>query len=231
MNGGSGAVKNGITDAAISAKLATRKHVSLPEFDITAKVMLVGDSSVGKTCLLTKFRDGTFLSGSFICTVGIDFRNKVVEVDDVKVKMQIWDTAGQERFRSITRAYYREAEALLLVYDVTNPTSFHNVRDWVTEIQESAKTDAIIMLLGNKADLVASRVITTEQGQNLAEESGLAFMETSAKSGFNVELCFTALARTLRELKCGDHAQGKPDGRKSLRSYISQNTSTGGCSC
>ncbi|CAL8263117.1 unnamed protein product [Arctogadus glacialis] len=91
-------------------------------------VMLVGDSGVGKTCLLVRFKDGAFLAGSFISTVGIDFRNKVMNIDTIKVKLQIWDTAGQERFRSVTHAYYRDAHALLLLYDVTNKGSFDNIR-------------------------------------------------------------------------------------------------------
>ncbi|XP_013865509.1 ras-related protein Rab-26 isoform X2 [Austrofundulus limnaeus] len=97
-------------------------------YDIAFKVMLVGDSGVGKTCLLVRFKDGAFLAGSFISTVGIDFRNKVLNIDGVKVKLQIWDTAGQERFRSVTHAYYRDANALLLLYDVTNKSSFDNIQ-------------------------------------------------------------------------------------------------------
>ncbi|KAK6301982.1 hypothetical protein J4Q44_G00280350 [Coregonus suidteri] len=97
-------------------------------YDITFKVMLVGDSGVGKTCLLVRFKDGAFLAGSFISTVGIDFRNKVLNIDALKVKLQIWDTAGQERFRSITHAYYRDAHALILLYDVTNKASFDNIK-------------------------------------------------------------------------------------------------------
>ncbi|XP_075755972.1 ras-related protein Rab-26 isoform X1 [Pelodiscus sinensis] len=97
-------------------------------YDVAFKVMLVGDSGVGKTCLLVRFKDGAFLAGSFISTVGIDFRNKVLNVDGVKVKLQIWDTAGQERFRSVTHAYYRDAHALLLLYDVTNRASFDNIQ-------------------------------------------------------------------------------------------------------
>uniref|UniRef100_A0AAZ3QX35 Ras-related protein Rab-26 n=1 Tax=Oncorhynchus tshawytscha TaxID=74940 RepID=A0AAZ3QX35_ONCTS len=97
-------------------------------YDIAFKVMLVGDSGVGKTCLLVRFKDGAFLAGSFISTVGIDFRNKVLNIDALKVKLQIWDTAGQERFRSVTHAYYRDAHALLLLYDVTNKASFDNIK-------------------------------------------------------------------------------------------------------
>ncbi|XP_048653870.1 ras-related protein Rab-37 isoform X9 [Marmota marmota marmota] len=133
--------------------------------------MLLGDSGVGKTCFLIQFKDGAFLSGTFIATVGIDFRNKVVTVDGVRVKLQIWDTAGQERFRSVTHAYYRDAQALLLLYDITNKSSFDNIRAWLTEIHEYAQRDVVIMLLGNKADVSSERVIRSEDGETLARVS------------------------------------------------------------
>ncbi|XP_074777921.1 ras-related protein Rab-37 isoform X3 [Athene noctua] len=156
--------------------------------------MLLGDSGVGKTCFLLQFKDGAFLSGTFIATVGIDFRNKVVAVDGVKVKLQIWDTAGQERFRSVTHAYYRDAQALLLLYDITSKMSFDNIRAWLTEIHEYAQKDVVIMLLGNKADVSSERAVRTEDGASLAREYGVPFMETSAKTGMNVELAFLAIA-------------------------------------
>uniref|UniRef100_A0A8C5R2T4 small monomeric GTPase n=1 Tax=Leptobrachium leishanense TaxID=445787 RepID=A0A8C5R2T4_9ANUR len=160
-----------------------------------SQVMLLGDSGVGKTCFLIQFKDRAFLSGTFLATVGIDFRNKVVRVDGVNVKLQIWDTAGQERFRSVTHAYYREAQALLLLYDITNRTSFDNVRAWLTEVYENAHKDVVIMLLGNKSDVTGSRVIRKEDGESLAKEYGVPFMETSAKTGMNVELAFVAVAK------------------------------------
>ncbi|XP_032178908.1 ras-related protein Rab-37 isoform X1 [Mustela erminea] len=193
-----------------------------PSYDVTGKVMLLGDSGVGKTCLLIQFKDGAFLSGTFIATVGIDFRNKVVTVDGVRVKLQIWDTAGQERFRSVTHAYYRDAQALLLLYDITNKSSFDNIRAWLTEIHEYAQRDVVIMLLGNKshrpsaegrqwlllqADVSNERVIRSEDGETLAREYGVPFMETSAKTGMNVELAFLAIAKELKY-----RALWQPDG-------------------
>ncbi|XP_024409665.2 ras-related protein Rab-37 isoform X4 [Desmodus rotundus] len=169
-----------------------------PSYDLTHKVMLLGDSGVGKTCFLIQFKDGAFLSGTFIATVGIDFRNKVVTVDGVRVKLQIWDTAGQERFRSVTHAYYRDAQALLLLYDITNKSSFDNIRAWLTEIHEYAQRDVVILLLGNKADVSSGRVIRSEDGEMLAREYGVPFMETSAKTGMNVELAFLAIAKELK---------------------------------
>ncbi|XP_034264613.1 ras-related protein Rab-37 isoform X4 [Pantherophis guttatus] len=126
-------------------------------------------------------------------------KNKVVTVDDVKVKLQIWDTAGQERFRSVTHAYYRDAQALLLLYDITNKVSFDSIRAWLTEIHEYAQKDVVIMLLGNKADMSSERVIRTEDGESLAREYGVPFMETSAKTGMNVELAFLAIAKELKQ--------------------------------
>ncbi|XP_034526497.1 ras-related protein Rab-26 isoform X3 [Ailuropoda melanoleuca] len=120
--------------------------------------MLVGDSGVGKTCLLVRFKDGAFLAGTFISTVGIDFRNKVLDVDGMKVKLQIWDTAGQERFRSVTHAYYRDAHA-------SPPQA------WLTEIQEYAQHNVVLMLLGNKVDSAQERVVKREDGEKLAKVS------------------------------------------------------------
>ncbi|XP_006146457.1 ras-related protein Rab-26 isoform X3 [Tupaia chinensis] len=139
----------------------------LPFF--TSRVMLVGDSGVGKTCLLVRFKDGAFLAGTFISTVGIDFRNKVLDVDGTKVKLQLWDTAGQERFRSVTHAYYRDAHALLLLYDVTSKASFDNIQAWLTEIRESAQPDVVLMLLGNKVDSAQEHAVRREDGEKLAK--------------------------------------------------------------
>ncbi|XP_061703432.1 ras-related protein Rab-26-like [Syngnathoides biaculeatus] len=193
-------------------------------YDIAFKVMLVGDSGVGKTCLLVRFKDGAFLAGSFISTVGIDFRNKVLSIDGVKVKLQIWDTAGQERFRSVTHAYYRDAHALLLLYDVTNKTSFDNIQAWLTEIHEYAQQDVVLMLLGNKADATHERAVKREDGERLAKEFGVPFMETSARSGLNVELAFTAVAKELK------HRSGKdPCENFKLQEFVNAEVKSASC--
>ncbi|XP_028311917.1 ras-related protein Rab-26-like [Gouania willdenowi] len=199
--------------------------ISSSEFyDISFKVMLVGDSGVGKTCVLVRFKDGAFLAGSFISTVGIDFRNKVLNIDGVKVKLQIWDTAGQERFRSVTHAYYRDANALLMLYDVTNKSSFDNIQAWLTEIHEYAQQDVVLMLLGNKADATHDRVVKREDGERLAKEFGVPFMETSARSGLNVELAFTAVAKELK------HRSMKEPGEKfMLQEYVNKEMKGAGC--
>ncbi|KAM4819882.1 ras-related protein Rab-26 isoform 2-T2 [Thomomys bottae] len=185
-------------------------------YDVAFKVMLVGDSGVGKTCLLVRFKDGAFLAGTFISTVGIDFRNKVLDVDGMKVKLQIWDTAGQERFRSVTHAYYRDAHALLLLYDVTNKASFDNIQAWLTEIQEYAHRNVVLMLLGNKVDSAQERVVKREDGEKLAKEYGLPFMETSAKTGINVDLAFTAIAKELQQ-RC---TKGPSEPHFQLHDYV-----------
>ncbi|XP_048871116.1 ras-related protein Rab-26 isoform X1 [Brienomyrus brachyistius] len=194
-------------------------------YDLAFKVMLVGDSGVGKTCVLVRFKDGAFLAGSFISTVGIDFRNKVLNIDGAKVKLQIWDTAGQERFRSVTHAYYRDAHALLLLYDVTNKSSFDNMQAWLTEIHEYAQQDVVLMLLGNKADAAHERVVKREEGERLAKEYGVPFMETSAKSGLNVELAFTAIAKELKHRTMKDEGEQKFQ----LQEYVMKETRSTGC--
>ncbi|XP_044152070.1 ras-related protein Rab-37 isoform X2 [Bufo gargarizans] len=214
---------NGELSAPLTRPKMSRYQSSI--YDLTYKVMLLGDSGVGKTCFLIQFKDGAFLSGTFLATVGIDFRNKVVTVDGLKVKLQIWDTAGQERFRSVTHAYYRDAQALLLLYDITSKTSFDNVRAWLTEVHEYAHKDVVIMLLGNKCDITSGRVVRTEDGESLAKDYGIPFMETSAKTGVNVELAFTAIAKELKQ------RSSSPDERKFvIHQYIeSQKKKTGCC--
>ncbi|XP_063220639.1 ras-related protein Rab-37-like isoform X5 [Bacillus rossius redtenbacheri] len=152
-------------------------------------------------------------------------KNKVVTVDGSKVKLQIWDTAGQERFRSVTHAYYRDAHALLLLYDVTSKTSFDNIRAWLGEIREYAQDDVVIMLLGNKADSGAEREVHQDEGHRLAREYNVAFMETSAKTGMNVELTFMTVAR---RLKC--HRSDNPDDtRFNVHDYVREQAQKGSC--
>ncbi|XP_025954938.2 ras-related protein Rab-37 isoform X1 [Dromaius novaehollandiae] len=225
----SGPPATGTGDAPADTGAPAVPHHRAPsppqDYELAGKVMLLGDSGVGKTCFLTRFKDGVFLSGTFIATVGIDFRNKVVAVDGVKVKLQIWDTAGQERFRSVTHAYYRDAQALLLLYDITSRLSFDNIRAWLTEIHEYAQKDVVIMLLGNKADVSGERAVRTEDGASLAREYGVPFMETSAKTGMNVELAFLAVAKELKQ-----RAARQPDEpRFQIHDYVEAQKEKPGC--
>ncbi|KTW29955.1 GTP-binding protein ypt2 [Pneumocystis jirovecii RU7] len=167
-------------------------------YDYLIKLLLIGDSGVGKSCLLLRFSEDSF-TPSFITTIGIDFKIRTIELDGKRIKLQIWDTAGQERFRTITTAYYRGAMGILLVYDVTDEKSFNNVRSWVANIQQYAAEDVNKILIGNKCDWEERRVISHEQGQNLAEEYGMLFLEASAKSNVNVDKAFFVLSREIKK--------------------------------
>ncbi|XP_067859552.1 ras-related protein Rab-26 isoform X2 [Heptranchias perlo] len=188
------------------------------------KTILIGDFGVGKTSLVVKL-DESYIPGNLAPTVGMGLMNKVLNVDGVKVKLQIWDTAGQERFRSVTHAYYRDAHALLLLYDVTNKTSFDNIQAWLTEIHEYATQDVVIMLLGNKADATQERAVKKEAGEKLAKEYGVPFMETSAKTGLNVELAFMAIAKELKHRSM----KSPNDPKFKLHDYVNSEMKGTGC--
>ncbi|EOD40734.1 Rab8, rab family GTPase [Emiliania huxleyi CCMP1516] len=170
------------------------------QYDVLIKLLLIGDSGVGKSSILVRFADDSF-SQSFIATIGIDFKIRSVELDGKRVKLQIWDTAGQERFKTITTAYYRGAMGILLVYDVTNEDSFSNISSWMRAIEQHASDSVNKVLLGNKADtsgpLVSQRRVSAERGQRLAGEYGLQFFEVSAKSNVNIEQAFFTIARDI----------------------------------
>ncbi|EDQ84708.1 uncharacterized protein MONBRDRAFT_34573 [Monosiga brevicollis MX1] len=167
-------------------------------YDYLFKLLLIGDSGVGKTCILFRFSEDQFNS-TFISTIGIDFKIKTIELDDKKIKLQIWDTAGQERFRTITTAYYRGAMGIMLVYDITAEKSFDNIKTWIRNIEQNASSDVERMILGNKCDMEDKRVVSTEQGEKLAAEYGVPFFETSAKSKIHVEEAFFAMARSIKQ--------------------------------
>jgi len=168
-----------------------------PHYDFLIKLLLIGDSGVGKSCLLLRFCDDAW-TPSFITTIGIDFKIRTIELDGKRIKLQIWDTAGQERFRTITVAYYRGAMGILLVYDVTDQRSFDNIRTWHSNIEQHASEGVNKILIGNKSDWNDKRVITEQQGRELAYELGVQFTETSAKANEGVEGAFFALARDIK---------------------------------
>jgi len=128
------------------------------------KILVIGDSSVGKSSLLLRFSDNTF-SSNFLATIGVDFKLKAINVGDLSVKLQIWDTAGQERFRNITRSYYRGAHGIMLVYDVTNEQSFKNIEFWLKEVGKYASPNVYKILIANKCDLIEDRVVSVEDGK------------------------------------------------------------------
>ncbi|XP_069807508.1 ras-related protein Rab-13 [Dendropsophus ebraccatus] len=162
-------------------------------YDHLFKLLLIGDSGVGKTCLIVRFSEDSFNS-TYISTIGIDFKIRTTEIQGKKIKLQVWDTAGQERFKTITTAYYRGAMGIILVYDITDERSFENIQNWMKSIKENAAPGVERMLLGNKCDMENRRKVPKERGEKLAKEHGIRFFETSAKSSQNVDEAFNALA-------------------------------------
>ncbi|XP_010509813.1 PREDICTED: ras-related protein RABA1h [Camelina sativa] len=160
------------------------------DYDYLFKVVLTGDSGVGKSNLLSRFTKNDFSHDSR-STIGVEFATRSIQVDDKIVKAQIWDTAGQERYRAITSAYYRGAVGALLVYDVTRHVTFENVERWLKELRDHTDANTVIMLVGNKADLCHLRAISTEEVKDFAERENTFFMETSALEAINVENAFT----------------------------------------
>ncbi|CAF2123051.1 unnamed protein product [Rotaria magnacalcarata] len=166
-------------------------------YDYLFKLLLIGDSGVGKTCVLLRFCDSAF-STTFISTIGIDFKIRTIDLDGRKIKLQIWDTAGQERFKTITTAYYRGAMGIMLVYDITSEKSFDNIKNWIRNIEEHASAEVERMLIGNKCDMQDKRQVSREKGEHLATEYGIKFMETSAKGNINVDEAFLSLAKDIK---------------------------------
>lgn len=177
--------------------LRTISTGSIKNYDSIMKILLVGDSGVGKSCLLVRFVEDRF-NPSFITTIGIDFKIKTIDINGKKVKLQLWDTAGQERFRTITTAYYRGAMGIIMVYDVTDERTYANIKQWYKTVTEHSNDDAQILLVGNKSDM-DTRVVTHEQGETLAEELNIPFIESSAKDDTNVNDVFFTLAKLIQE--------------------------------
>lgn len=161
-------------------------------FDYMLKLLIIGNSAVGKTSFLFRYAEDSYTS-AFVSTVGIDFKVKTVLRNNKRIKLQIWDTAGQERYRTITTAYYRDAMGFILMYDITNEESFNAVQDWATQIRTYSWDGAEMLLVGNKADLEKDRAVPTEKGQELAAQMGCQFFETSSKTNMNVDETFARL--------------------------------------
>ncbi|KAK6149598.1 hypothetical protein DH2020_017123 [Rehmannia glutinosa] len=150
------------------------------------KYIIIGDTGVGKSCLLLQFTDKRFQPVHDL-TIGVEFGARMITIDNKPIKLQIWDTAGQESFRSITRSYYRGAAGALLVYDITRRETFNHLASWLEDARQHANPNMSIMLIGNKCDLAHRRAVSTEEGEQFAKEHGLIFMEASAKTAQNVE--------------------------------------------
>ncbi|XP_023227490.1 ras-related protein Rab-35-like isoform X2 [Centruroides sculpturatus] len=175
------------------------KREMAKEYDHLFKLLIIGDSGVGKSSLLLRFADNTF-SGNYITTIGVDFKIRTVQIDGERVKLQIWDTAGQERFRTITSTYYRGTHGVIVVYDVCNGESFANVKRWLHEIEQNCDVVNRI-LVGNKNDDPDRKVVLTEDAQRFADQMGIQLFETSAKENINVEEMFNSITRMVLKAK------------------------------
>ena len=186
------------------------------EYDYIFKVLLLGNSDVGKSSLLLRFVDSLW-NDAFVPTIGVDFKVKTLEINNKKVKMQIWDTAGQERFRTVVSTYFRGAHGILLLYDVTNRDSFKNLENWLIEIEKNSSDKVLKILLGNKCDLSDDRQIPTEEGQAFAIRNGMEFMETSAKMNTNVSEAFETLGKLMIEFNSKGNNKTQSGEGKSLK--------------
>ena len=180
--------------------------MSSHKYDYLFKLLIIGESGVGKTCLLLRFTDDSFTQ-NHLTTIGIDFKIKIITLENKLIKLQIWDTAGQERFRTITKTYYKGAHGIILTYDVTDSNSFKNIRNWIKQIEANAQNDVCKVLVGNKCDK-PDRVVTEEEGRKLAEDFKMSFYETSAKTNQNVNEVFNFLTSEILKNNVGKTQAG-----------------------
>ena len=180
---------------------------TIDDFDIKLKIMVLGESMVGKTSLITRYTDDKF-GGRYLCTVGIDFQKKKIEKNGKRVLLQIWDTAGQERFRNVTKNYFQASQGFVLAYDINSKESFEKVQYWVEEIKSNAEEKIKCILIGTKCDL-DKREVSEEEGQNLGQKYGYKFLETSAKENININETFETLVSEIMD-------NFKENGRQSL---------------
>jgi small GTP-binding protein len=172
-------------------------------YDMILKLVLIGDSFVGKTNIMSKYLKNEFHEDSK-ATVGVEFGSKKFEIEGVSIKAQIWDTAGQERYKSITNAYYKGSKGAFVVYDITRKETFDSVDKWISDLKQSGDKKITILLIGNKNDLDNQRKISKEQGEEKAKSFGVAFLETSAFNGYNLDKAFDLMIKEVYD-KC--HAE------------------------
>ena len=164
------------------------------------KILILGDSKVGKSCFLTRYADKTYQE-DYLSTIGMDYKIKNYELENgAIIKLYIWDTAGQDRFRSITSNYYKGADGIILIYDITKQETFNNVRNWITSIKEEAPAKVVLILVGNKVDDEKHRTVHQSEGEKIADEYNLPFLECSAKSDINVTETFDVLIKKIVEI-------------------------------
>ena len=172
--------------------MSNQKTVLTEEYDLMFKILLLGDSGVGKSSLLLRYTKNEFIS-DLRSTIGVEFALKYLTIDNFQLKVQIWDTAGMERYRSITNAYYKGAKGVIVVYDICRQKSFENVDKWIDDFKSKADDDAVIILIGNKSDLDEKREVSKEEAESKAQKNKFGFMETSAKDNNNVQKAFETL--------------------------------------
>ena len=186
-------------------------------YDKTCQLLIIGDSSVGKTSLITRYANGTFKE-EYLATVGLDYFTKVEEINNQTIQVKLWDTAGQERFKSLTQNYFRNAQGVLLTFDVTNTESFDNLKDWINSIKKNMEGNNVfipLIIIGNKIDMEDSREIQKEDAQKFSTENKYKYFETSAKTGEGVDDAIRDLV--IQVLSSKQANEGKDEGRKSVQ--------------
>ncbi|KAL4440972.1 hypothetical protein ABPG74_009385 [Tetrahymena malaccensis] len=166
------------------------------QYDYLFKFIMIGDTGVGKSCMLLRFVDDRFRE-DYDATIGVEFGSKIIDVANLSIKIQIWDTAGQESFRSITRSYYKGAIGAVVVFDITKRSSFENLPKWLHDIKEQGKEETFVLIVGNKFDQMLQREVSQQEASEFAEQQGYNYVEVSAKNGDNVNKIFNIMAQEI----------------------------------
>mmetsp|Transcript_62907 Transcript_62907/g.73195 ORF Transcript_62907/g.73195 Transcript_62907/m.73195 type:complete len:210 (+) Transcript_62907:39-668(+) len=182
------------------------------DYDYLFKLLLIGNSAVGKSSLLLRFSDNVY-NDTFLPTIGVDFKIRTFDLNNKTVKLQIWDTAGQERFKTITSSYYKGAHGIILTYDITDKQSFRDIENWLSEVEKHANEKVNKLLVGNKCDLESQRQVSYEEGKKFADQLGIKFIETSAKNSVNVDAAFFAMANEIKERVQVENPSGDKGGK------------------
>eukprot|EP00741_Cyanophora_paradoxa_P001046 tig00000455_g1007.t1 len=186
------------------------------DYDYLFIIVTLGDSNVGKTSLLLRFADDSFVD-NYVSTIGVDFKNRTIDLGGKTIKLQIWDTAGQERFRIISNTYYRLAQGIIVCYDVTSKESFDNVKTWLKRIDKHSRGDVNKILVGTKCDLTAQRQVEYNTAKEFADSLRIPFFETSAKNGYHVDDVFTALAEGIKKRMEASADTGADDSQSTIK--------------
>ena len=192
----------------------------------TFKILTLGESGVGKTCILRRFVENKFLK-NHLATIGIDFRAKTIQINGYEVKLKIWDTAGEERFRNITNQYYKGADGIVLIFDITDQNTFDKIQDWMNQINSNTQTNEIgLVLIGNKKDLENNRTVTYKDGEALGKELGIKYFETSALTGEGIKEAFEHVTKEILKKK---NLENDENGGVMLNMNQKKNQKDSGC--